>query len=207
MQNERNRRLNQQHGLSAKITVVDGTFESLPFADQSYDVVWSEDALLHSGDKSRVFAEVARVLAPGGLFIFTDPMQADDCPAETLKPILDRIHLESLGSFGVYRQLAEEVGLVESGITDLSAHLPRHYRRVQDELSQRRKSLQAHVSPQYIDRMIHGLGHWIRGGEQARLTWGILRFRRPTSESRYFRKTGAGLSAPNVCSPDGRGTG
>jgi ubiquinone/menaquinone biosynthesis C-methylase UbiE len=43
--------------------------------------------------------EVDRVLKPGGELVFTDPMQADDCPDGVLQPVLDRIHLESLGSF------------------------------------------------------------------------------------------------------------
>src|SRR6056297_778052 len=76
-ENERNRSLNAARNLEPLIDVVDGSFEDIPAAADSYDVVWSQDAILHSGDRAKVIAEVARVLKSGGDFIFTDPMQAD----------------------------------------------------------------------------------------------------------------------------------
>ena len=48
-QNARNRELNRQRGLYDKIEVVDGSFEDIPVADETCDVVWSQDAILHSG--------------------------------------------------------------------------------------------------------------------------------------------------------------
>jgi len=97
-ENQRDREINRQRGLTDKINVVDGSFEAIPADDASFDVVWSQDAILHSGNREKVLQEVARVLKPGGQFVFTDPMQADDCPQGVLQPILDRIHLSSLGA-------------------------------------------------------------------------------------------------------------
>ncbi len=57
-----------------------GVFEDIPEPDASVDVVWSQDAILHSDQREKVLPEVFRVLKPGGEFIFTDPMQADDVP-------------------------------------------------------------------------------------------------------------------------------
>lgn len=109
-ENDRNRKMNQEQGLDHLIEVVDASFEELPYPKDSFDVVWSQDAILHSGDRSKVLEEVARVLKPGGRFVFTDPMMADDCPKGVLKPILDRIHLEDLGSPGFYRQKRSNSG-------------------------------------------------------------------------------------------------
>lgn len=47
-----------------------GDAECLPFADASFDMVFSNLALQWC-DPDRVFQEVARVLRPGGLFMFT----------------------------------------------------------------------------------------------------------------------------------------
>jgi 2-polyprenyl-6-hydroxyphenyl methylase/3-demethylubiquinone-9 3-methyltransferase len=44
--------------------------ESLPFADAVFDVVTCCDVLEHVGDLDRTLAEVARVLKPGGIFIY-----------------------------------------------------------------------------------------------------------------------------------------
>lgn len=50
-----------------------GRLESLPVADESFDVVTSALAVCHAPDLSPVFAEFARVLRPGGTLIVSDP--------------------------------------------------------------------------------------------------------------------------------------
>jgi sarcosine/dimethylglycine N-methyltransferase len=178
-QNARNRLMTAEQGLAEVIEVVDGSFENIPVEGQSFDLVWSQDAILHSGRRERVLEEVDRVLKPGGEFIFTDPMQADDCPAGVLQPVLDRIHLDSLGSFGFYRQQARRLGWEELGVVDLTPQLVTHYTRVRQELAKRREALADKVSDEYMDRMIQGLGHWIDAGDKNYLSWGILHFRKP----------------------------
>jgi SAM-dependent methyltransferase len=51
--------------------------ERLTFADDSIDVVITEDVLEHVRRTDAVFAEIARVLAPGGRHIFTIPFRPD----------------------------------------------------------------------------------------------------------------------------------
>jgi len=178
IQNERNRKFNREAGLAASIDVFDASFEDLPLPDASCDVAWSQDSILHAGDRGRVLDEVDRVLVPGGSFIFTDPMQADDCPPGALQPVLDRLHLESLGSIAFYRQEAARLGWEPVEILDLTPQLVTHYTRVRQELASRRASLAGAVSDAYMDRMIKGLGHWIDAGDSGLLAWGILHFRK-----------------------------
>jgi sarcosine/dimethylglycine N-methyltransferase len=134
--------------------------------------------LLHSGNRSRVLREVARVLVPGGDFVFTDPMQADGCPSGVLSPILARIHLDSLASPAFYRAQARKLALTEVGFDDLTPHLVQHYRRVLRETERRAADRLDDVSAAYIARMTAGLRHWIAGGERGHLVWGIFHFRR-----------------------------
>lgn len=47
-----------------------GVGEALPYPDASFDVVVCVDVLEHVNDLTQVLAEVARVLRPGGLFLF-----------------------------------------------------------------------------------------------------------------------------------------
>jgi len=176
-QNERNRQLNQEQGLAHLIEVIDGNFEDIPYEDSAFDVVWSQDSLLHSGNRRRVLEEVRRVLKKGGEFLFTDPMQSDDCPPGVLQPVLNRIHLDSLGSYAFYRQTAKELGFQEIEITDLSENLPIHYGRVRAELLNRYDEIVNTVSKEYVDRMSQGLGHWVEAGQNGYLRWGIMRFR------------------------------
>ncbi len=175
-ENERNREKNRDKGLDHLIKVVDGNFESLPFDDASFDIVWSEDAILHSGNKEGVFNEIYRVMKKGGEFIFTDPMQADNCPAGVLKPVLERIHLDAFGSFCFYRDYASKIGLEEVNIIDLSEMLIRHYSRVKVELENKCNEIVCSI--EYMDRMVKGLNHWVEAGKNEFLKWGILHFRK-----------------------------
>ena len=46
--------------------------EPLPFEDATFDAVLAIDMVLHVGDRERLFAEAARVTAPGGRILLTD---------------------------------------------------------------------------------------------------------------------------------------
>jgi sarcosine/dimethylglycine N-methyltransferase len=127
-----------------------------------------------------VLEEVMRVLKTRGEFIMTDPMQADDCPADVLQPILDRIHLETLGSPGFYRRTLRELGLEDCGYEDQAHQLATHYSRVLNELERQEEKLKRNgiVSADYIVRMKKGLRYWVEGGQRGYLTWGIFHFRK-----------------------------
>ncbi|MEQ9324790.1 MAG: methyltransferase domain-containing protein [Polyangiaceae bacterium] len=176
VENARARELTAEQGLDELVEVIDGSFEAIPFGAETFDAVWSQDAILHSGNRDRVLAEVARVMKPGARFVFTDPMQADDCPDGVLEPILSRIHLETLGSPSYYERAATEVGLRLIDFENLTHQLCRHYQRVLDETSRREGDLEGTVSAAYIDRMKRGLRHWIDGGRRGHLAWGVFLF-------------------------------
>lgn len=178
-QNATNRRLTKSAGLSELITVKHGNFEDIPEDDESFDIVWSQDAILHSARRDKVLEEVHRVLKPGGRFVFTDPMQADNCPDNVLQPVYDRIHLENLGSFGFYRDKAQALGFEEISLQDHTRQLQRHYTRVREELRNDYDRMIDVSSKDYVDTMIEGLGHWITAAEKGYLAWGILGFRKP----------------------------
>lgn len=179
-ENDRNRALTDAAGLAHLVTVVEGSYEAIASGEASFDVVWSQDALLHSARKDLVFADVVRVLKPGGDFLFTDPMESGLGTREDLQPVLDRIHLSAMGSFERYAELARRHGLETVELVDLTGHLVRHYACIRDELKARRDELSSHISSGFIDRMLGGLDHWVRAGERGNLAWGILHFRKPS---------------------------
>lgn len=51
--------------------VADG--ESIPYPDATFDVVFADNVLEHLAEPEKVFGEVARVLKPGGVFLFKTP--------------------------------------------------------------------------------------------------------------------------------------
>ncbi|MEL7037094.1 MAG: methyltransferase domain-containing protein [Cyanobacteria bacterium J06592_8] len=178
VQNQRNRQMSKDQGLGSLIEVIDGSFEDIPCEDERFDVVWSQDAILHSGNRIQVFREVQRVMKSGGEFIFTDPMQSDDCPEGVLQPVLDRIHLDSLGSIGFYRKAADATGFEEIQVIDFTQQLVNHYRRVLETVDENYDKAVAESGEDYIERMKVGLNHWIEAGKKDYLSWGILHFRK-----------------------------
>lgn len=177
-QNDRNRQLTDDAGLGDRVRIVHGNFEDIPEPENSYDVVWSQDAILHSGNRTKVLDEVKRVLVDSGQFVFTDPMQSDDCPDGVLQPILDRIQLSTLASFEFYRTELGKRGFRETGVVPLLDDLRTHYARVGDELKRHYDEAVRLSGRPYVDNMIKGLQHWVDGAERNYLAWGILDFRR-----------------------------
>ncbi|AKU98567.1 gamma-tocopherol methyltransferase [Labilithrix luteola] len=59
-----------EHDLTASVRYRVADACALPYTDRSFDVVCAMDFLEHVEDPSKVIAEAARVLAPGGLFFF-----------------------------------------------------------------------------------------------------------------------------------------
>jgi phosphoethanolamine N-methyltransferase len=78
---EKSRARAERLGLSSQLTfqlVEPGPF---PFTDKAFDAVFSKDSMIHIPDKPALFAEVLRVLRPGGLFLASDWMQSAAGPA------------------------------------------------------------------------------------------------------------------------------
>ena len=59
----------------------------LPFDDESFDVVFSKDSLIHVEDKPTLFVEILRVLKPGGIFAASDWLSGEE---ESGMPPLER---------------------------------------------------------------------------------------------------------------------
>jgi arsenite methyltransferase len=72
----------QQAGVAEWCDIREGEMEAIPLPDESVDVVISNGVINLSPRKSRVFAEIARVLRPGGRFCVSDLVVDDDLPPE-----------------------------------------------------------------------------------------------------------------------------
>jgi sterol 24-C-methyltransferase len=64
---ERARLHNRRAGLEAPCDVVEGDFMAMPFPDARFDAAYAIEATVHAPDLSRVYAEIGRVLKPGGM--------------------------------------------------------------------------------------------------------------------------------------------
>lgn len=57
-------------GMQDQVRFLQGSALEIPVPDASFDVVWSQNVMMNIEDKPHLFAEVRRVLRPGGRFAF-----------------------------------------------------------------------------------------------------------------------------------------
>ncbi|HEU4351563.1 MAG TPA: class I SAM-dependent methyltransferase [Burkholderiales bacterium] len=64
--------LNRLTGLDDRIEVHRGNALDLPFPEDSFDVVWMQNVGMNIADKRKLYAEIYRVLKPGGRYAFQE---------------------------------------------------------------------------------------------------------------------------------------
>ena len=110
-------------GLAARIRSVLVTPGPLPFPDASFDVVFSKDSLVQIPDKPAIFAEVRRVLRPGGRFIASDWLRGGT--AEYSPEMLEYFRLEgiayNMASPEESAHALREAGFAEVAVRDRNA--------------------------------------------------------------------------------------
>lgn len=77
---DRARRSVEAAGLSDRVSFQRVEPGPLPVPDASFDVVFSKDAMCHIEDKAALYAELFRVLVPGGHVAVADWLVRDDAP-------------------------------------------------------------------------------------------------------------------------------
>jgi SAM-dependent methyltransferase len=114
--------LNRLTGLEDRIGVHVGSALAIPFADDSFDVVWMQNVGMNIADKQKLYAEIHRVLKPGGRFAFqemvagetaatyfplpwaSDPADNSLVPAADMVAVLIQAGLESV----YFKDVSEE---------------------------------------------------------------------------------------------------
>lgn len=151
------RRRAEALGLTDRVSFVLGAPGPLPFADASFDVVFSKDALLHVLDKDALFSEIFRVLKPGGVFAASNWMIGHDGePSAEMKAY---VTAEGL-SFAMASPERYKAAMRRAGFADVT-HLDRNpwYREVaREELGRLKGPLYdqaaAAVGRAYVDKNI-----------------------------------------------------
>ena len=118
---EAGRALTARIGLSDRVVFERGSGTQLPFADASFDVVWTQNASMNIQDKAALAREQFRVVRPGGRLVFQEVL-AGPTPGELHYPV--HWAREAATSFLVppsfVRDLLRQSGFVERAWQDVS---------------------------------------------------------------------------------------
>jgi SAM-dependent methyltransferase len=120
-----------QLGLDVRTEQVDA--ERLPFADDSFDLVFGHAVLHHIPDLHRAFAEFERVLAPGGSVVFAgEPSRYGDRLARVPKRaanVLAPLWRRAIGARSARPDLTDAPDAALEGFVDVHAFSPGELQR------------------------------------------------------------------------------
>ena len=161
-------------GLAHLLTFEYEDFHSLACPDNSYDVVWSQEAFLHAADKNAVLSECRRVLKPAGSLIFTDILVRRDTPVEDRERIYDRVKSPDMWDLDDYRRALSHLDLSVSREEDWSRHVARSYGWVRDRLRENREALLPRIGADVVDRTLDALSFWVNAANAGYIGWAMF---------------------------------
>jgi ubiquinone/menaquinone biosynthesis C-methylase UbiE len=91
---------------------------ALPFDNSQFDIVWTQHVQMNIADKSRLYAEVARVLQPNGRFVYYDVLSKDHAPVRYPVPWAADASMSYLVTPDELRNLLLHAHLTPVQITD-----------------------------------------------------------------------------------------
>lgn len=110
--------LTERTGLAAQARFVHGSALDLPFADASFDVVWTAHVAMNVADKPRLYREMRRVLRPGGTLAIYDILAGPAAPPLYPVPWARTPETSFLASPAEMRALLDEAGFTIDDWTD-----------------------------------------------------------------------------------------
>jgi phosphoethanolamine N-methyltransferase len=153
----------------------------LPFADASFAVVFSKDAILHVEDKAALYAETFRVLRPGGLLRVSDWLrggpQVDDLVAELVEEAGHDFRMCTLAESA---DLVSAAGYADVQVEDRNAwYLAEAQRELADLTGPGRAAFVDRFGEERTGDEIHFWEVLVRSLERGALRPGHIRARKP----------------------------
>jgi ubiquinone/menaquinone biosynthesis C-methylase UbiE len=97
-------------GLGDRTAFQQGSAVALPYCDGAFDVAWTEHVQMNIVDKRAFYGEIARVLRPGGRYLFHEIFAGGGGDLHFPVPWADDASLSLLGSAEEARSIMEDLG-------------------------------------------------------------------------------------------------
>ena len=136
-------------GLSGQVQIMEGDATALPFAEGTFDAVFSQDALCHVPDKGAALEEAARVVVHNGAIGLTDWVETDKMTEARRAEVLDALSAPNLQTHAGYEQTMEGHGVQVTVSEDISSVFAGFY----DGVMVRLKKMEAEISDRFSPRV------------------------------------------------------
>ena len=127
--------LNRITGLEDRVTVHEGSALDQPFDNNSFDAAWMQNVGMNIEDKRKLYAEIFRVLKPGGCFAFQEIAAGTTPPGYFPLPWATKPSDHFLASSEEMHELLDECGFVPEFFDDPGYPQPGPPPKVQLSLS------------------------------------------------------------------------
>lgn len=166
-------------GLDALASFEPGDATALGFADESFDVVWGQDAWCHVPDKPALLAEAHRVLRPGGRIVFTDWLAGDGMTPAERTVALEAALSDTAASFDGYVAMLGDTGFAGIEATDISATFIGQYQAICAGLVANRSMIGERFNDRVYEIVAEVNGTILRGFEGGAIAGGRFLATRP----------------------------
>jgi ubiquinone/menaquinone biosynthesis C-methylase UbiE len=170
----------KQAGLD--LTFTHGSATKMPYADGTFTHVVSQDALFLVPDKPRSHAEIYRVLAPGGVFAFSDFLQPTQEIGEQARThVYDRVRWSSGYSFLEYQAALEQAGFEILLARNLLTHIRQTYGVLRTVAIQRAEATDDQEARDWILGFANSCSEIQAAIDRGEFGWGIFVARKPVN--------------------------
>jgi sarcosine/dimethylglycine N-methyltransferase len=161
-----------------------GSATQLPYESGSFSHVVSQDALFLVPDKPRSHAEIHRVLAPGGVFAFSDFLQPRrEIGERARKHVYDRVRWSSGYSLVGYQSALEQAGFEIIGARNLQSQIRQTYRVLGQTALERAETTSDAAARDWILAFSESCAEIEVAIDQGEFGWGIFAARKRGSTS------------------------
>jgi sarcosine/dimethylglycine N-methyltransferase len=180
-QNKLNKQQAVSKGISQLIHVTEHDFEHLPEEwTAAFDLVWSQEAFCHANNKKQVLREAERILAPGGIFVFTDIMSGEEVDEKAFETFSDRNAISGLAKATEYIRWCSSNHFQDLTYYDLTKYLPMNFEKMIDQIDRYKEQMVGDgVSEKYLDDFRQSLVKRISAAREKSFCWGAFLMVKP----------------------------